>query len=319
MNPSGVDFTPIGPGKPLTVEIVHVYTGKYPSTIFGPSPMLVTSAIKNLDAAGASSEAVNYLVNKVAKRTDFIAPQADKQGTKLVCYVPAVTAVSTTVTLNLVFENFPDSAFQEIESVFNSAGGIPLFLSASPYIIGGGMVLKLIQDVGDAIFNGKPNYTPTVVINFTDIGAPTTAGYLVLFKSQDDPHAAYGTFTFDPQKGLIDPKTNAPYNGDAPYLVIAIDGVQRDALKNFSPLAASADLLSTFFNIKDGGVVPVGDIVNVLKSASDVTYGKQVLATKAEIKTAQAAGKDTKALQQQLDSYVANIQDPDLAALFKSN
>jgi hypothetical protein len=36
------------------------------------------------------------------------------EGTRLVCYLPAVTASSTTVTLNLVFEIFPDAAFQEI-------------------------------------------------------------------------------------------------------------------------------------------------------------------------------------------------------------
>jgi hypothetical protein len=77
MNPHGVAFTPIGPYQPLTVEIAHVYTGKYPSSIFGSSPMLVSSALKNIDATGASSEAVNYLINKVVKRSDFFAPPGD--------------------------------------------------------------------------------------------------------------------------------------------------------------------------------------------------------------------------------------------------
>ena len=79
-SPSGTAFTPIGPGKPLTVEIAHVYTGKYPATIFGSSPMLVTSAVKNMDVTGASSEAVNFLINKVGKRSDFVAPPSDKAG-----------------------------------------------------------------------------------------------------------------------------------------------------------------------------------------------------------------------------------------------
>ena len=257
LNPSGIAFSGIGPNLPLTVEIAHLYTGKYPGTIFGSSPMLVTSAVKNLDATDASSEAVNFLVQGVKKRSNFAGPPADKQGTKLVCYVPAVTAISTTVTLNLVFENFPDGAFTNIEGVFSGAGGLPLFLSASPYIIGAGVVLKLVQDVGDAIFNGKPNYSPTIEINFSDVGDPTVAGYQILFKSQDDPNTAAQSLQFVPGQGLIDPKTKAPYNGDAPYLVLALDGAKRDALKSFTPLAASANLLSTFFNIKDGGTVPL--------------------------------------------------------------
>lgn len=129
LTPSGEAFTPIGPDLPLTIEIAHVYTGKYPSSIFGSAPMLVTSAVKNLDATDGSSEAVNYLINGVKKKSNFSSPPSDKQGTKLVCYVPAVTAVSTTVTLNMVFENFPDGAFSTLEGVFSGAGQIPLFLS----------------------------------------------------------------------------------------------------------------------------------------------------------------------------------------------
>lgn len=65
--PDGGDFTPIVSGKPLTVEIAYVFTGKYPGTLFGTSPMLITSAVKNLDETGASAEAVNFLVPKVKK------------------------------------------------------------------------------------------------------------------------------------------------------------------------------------------------------------------------------------------------------------
>ena len=72
-NLDGVTFTPIGPSKPLTVEIAHVYTGKYPHTILGSSPMLITTAISNLNSTGGTSEAVNFLVNKVRKNSNFSA------------------------------------------------------------------------------------------------------------------------------------------------------------------------------------------------------------------------------------------------------
>jgi hypothetical protein len=123
--------------------------------------------------------------------------------------------------------------------------------------------------------------------------------------------------TFVPNRGLIDSRTGAPYSGDAPYFVIAIDGAERDDLKGFAPLAATAEMLSTFFNIKDGGVIPVSDIVGVFASANDVSYGEKALAIKAKIAAA-PAGTDTTALQAQLKAYLANIQDDSLAKLFSN-
>jgi hypothetical protein len=314
-NLQGAAFTPIGTGLPLTVEVAHVYTGKYPRTILGSSPMLITSAIKNLSDVGAGAEAVNYLVNKVGKNTNFPSPPADTEGTRLVCYVPAVTASSTTVTLNLVFEIFPDAAFQEIGSIFSGLGALPIFLTQSPYLLGAQSVLKVVQDIGDAIFNGKPNYSPTFTINFADIGDATQAGYQTYFNAKDDSTIDGSTMTFVPNKGLIDPRTNKAYDGDAPYFVIAIDGAQRDDLKGFAPLAATADMLSTFFNIKDGGLIPVSDIIGVFSSANDVSYGEKALAIKAKIAAA-PAGTDTTALQAQLKAYLANIQSDSLSKLF---
>src|SRR5690349_10424695 len=90
-------FKPVGPGLPLTVQIRHLYTGKYPDTWFDkPADMLCTSSLKNLDQYDASARAVNFLMPKQGRRTDCNAPPADQNGTPLVCYVPAVTAVKTT-------------------------------------------------------------------------------------------------------------------------------------------------------------------------------------------------------------------------------
>ena len=318
-NPSGEAFTQIGAGLPLTVEIAHVYTGKYPHSVFGGSkPLLLTSAIKNLSDTSAAAEAVNYLINSVQHNTHFTAPSSDQQGTKLVCYVPAVTAVSTDITLNLTFENFPDQLFTNIGQLFSGAQAIPLFLTNSPYIVGAGTVLKLVQDIGDALLNGNPDFTTSFSINFSDIGVPTQAGYQVFFKKQDDPSAAVESFTFDWKDGLIDPATKKAYKGDAPYIVIALDGTQRDSLKAFAPLVASADLLKRFFNITDGGSIPVADILNVVKAYNDIHYGKDVIGLKKQIATA-PAGTDTSSLERQLDAELANIQDPDLMTMFKNN
>lgn len=315
-SPTGESFIPVGPGKPLTVELVHVYTGKYPGG-WGSSPMLITSAVKDLDETGAAAEAVNLLIKRVSKGSNFPGPPANTEGTRLIAYVPAVTAVSTTVTLNLVFENFPDALFDQAGSVFSGVAGLPIFLTQSPYLIGAGAILKLVKNIGDALFNGRPNFTPTFTLNFSDIGPTAAAGYQVYFKSKDDPGANYRQFTFVPNQGLIDPAIKAPYTGDAPYFVVAVDGAQRDNLKGFAPLAATANELATFFNIKDGGVMPVSDILAVFKAKNDVDYGKRVMSTKAAIAAAKAAGQDTTELEEALKANLSDIQDDDLAKIFR--
>lgn len=308
----GTAFTAIGPGLPLTVEILHLYTGKYPQTIFGSAPMLLTSAISNIDDSGASAEAVNFLLDKVGKNSDFNAPPADKKGTPLVCYVPAVTAVSTTITFNLVFEIFPDAAFAQIQSLFGGAGSIPLFLSASPYLVGAGFVLKLAQNIGDAIFNGKPNFNPTFTINFSGIGPVSQAGYLALFSQKDDPSTAPSSLIFDPAQGLVNPASGASYSGNAPYAIVGIDGADRPSFANFTPLAASSTLLAQFFNVQDGGTIPISDVLNVLKTVNDVSYRQKAENVQKAIGSPLTDPTELPLLQQQLKAYLANIQDPDL-------
>ena len=61
------------------------------------------------------------------------------------------------------------------------------------------------------------------------------------------------------------------------------------------------------------------DILNVLKSASDVSYGKQAVDLNKKIAADKAAGTDPKQDQDKLQAVLQNIQDPDLAKLFQSS
>jgi hypothetical protein len=302
-------WKPVGTGLPLTVEIRHLYTGRYPHTILNSANMLVTSSVKNLNAFDASAEAVNFLMPKQSSRKDYVAPPADKNGTPIVCYVPAVTALKTTITFNLIFQRFSDDILTEIESIFTSAASIPLFLSAAPYLVGANAVLKLAGDIGDAIFNGTPDYSPTMVLNFGDPGESlTAAGFTVLFKDDEDPGTNPEKLTFDTKKGLVDPNTTQAYTGPAPYIVISIDGTIQDSLKDFTPTAASASLMAKFFNVKDSSTIPSGDIIDALKALSDIKFRRAADELQKKIENT-PDGPEKDALKQQLDAVVKNIQN----------
>jgi len=307
-----IGFKPVGPGLPLTVQVRQLYTGKYPDNWLHKADMLLTSSVKNLDQFDASARAVNFLVPKQEPKAGFTSPPADQNGTPIVCYVPAVTAVKTTLTFNLIFQNFDDEVLKLISGVFQNAAQIPLFMAASPYLIGAGSVLKLAGDVGDALFNGDPDYSPTVTLNFSDVGeAVQPSGFFVLFKNKVDPNANPDSMTFDVSKGLVDPATKKPYGGPAPYIVISVDGTQQDSLRSFLPSAASAATLAKFFNVKEGGLVPLGDITDAMKALNDVKFHNTAKTLQDQINAAQTT-EEKAALQKQREAAIANIQNLDL-------
>src|ERR1700691_6037168 len=55
-----IDFVPIGLGKPLTVQIRHIYTGDKAEGFWGSKDMLVTSAMRSISTYDAAPRAVNF-------------------------------------------------------------------------------------------------------------------------------------------------------------------------------------------------------------------------------------------------------------------
>src|SRR5205823_2086794 len=126
----------IGLNKPLTVQIRHVYSGQFPKQSFFSKnkDMLVTSAMKDVAVFNAQPRAVNFLRKSVGAKSNFDSPDATAQGTPLVCYSPAVTSSSTILTLEIVFDEFPDELISKVSGAISSLAGVPLFLPASGYL-----------------------------------------------------------------------------------------------------------------------------------------------------------------------------------------
>lgn len=188
-----IAFQPIGLGLPLTVMIREVYTGKYPKgNLFGnKKDLLVTSAIKSIASFEAKPKALNFLVNGVKSGSRLERPAASSQGTPIVFYSPALLERSLTLDLTMVFDNFPQETFDQIGNFFTAAGGLPIFLAQSAYLIGAGMLVKLIGDIGEAIFDGNPNFVSSDAIDIFLPGSPPIPPGFVLITSdnvdQTDP------------------------------------------------------------------------------------------------------------------------------------
>ena len=85
-----VAFTPIGIGKPLSLQIMSVYTGDAPKKVIGGNKdLLIASATKYMHLSNAQPRAINQVYRKVESRTIF-GPSAFDEGCPVIYYLSLI-------------------------------------------------------------------------------------------------------------------------------------------------------------------------------------------------------------------------------------
>jgi hypothetical protein len=305
-----VAFKPIGLGLPLTVMIREVYTGKYPKgNIFGgKKDMLVTSAIKSITSFEAKPKALNFMMSKVMSGSRIERPDASTQGTPYVFYSPALLEKSLTMDLTMVFDNFPEETFEQIGNFFTAAAGVPIFLAQSAYLIGAGILLKLIGEGGEAIFDGGPVFTSSDGIDiFLPGKPPIPPGFaLITADNVDQIDPTFREKYSVNNSGEVVDSTGAAYKGEIPYVVISLDGEKNEDLSSFSPTAASAAVLSRFFRVKNKQEQSLDVLLNALKLYNDFSYRKQIDQIDKQLAST-TDPEEIKALKDKRDALLKNI------------
>lgn len=303
--PSPDGFEPVGQNLPLTIEIRHVYTGKFPERGFAQrrGDLAIVSGVKSFTKVDASARAVNFLEAQVAPHTHMQAPTAFSQGTPVVLYSPAVLDSAISFGLEFAVANtFAQDLIDHLSGAFQTLAGIPVLLPAAGYLLGAGQLLKLSEGVVAALYQSQPPFNRTEVLRFVGPGAIAKAGWLVVCNTSFNASA----YQFNDEKvGLVD-KDGKPYDGDEPYVVLSIDGRERDDLKGFSPQVASAAVLQKFFQTTDGAMVATDTLVGAIGVYSDLKYRNDAEALQKKI-TAETNADKKAALQKQYDAAVANI------------
>jgi len=307
---SPVAFSPIGPGKPLTIIISEVYTGKYPDTGFlgNKKDLLVTSAVKSISSFDAKPRAINFMKDKVKPNSRILRPGATEQGTPVVFYSPALMENSLTLDLSIVFDQFPKEAFNMVGKAFESAAGIPIFITANFYLLAAGAISKLVGQAGESLFDGKPVFSATEPLNIYWPGTiPLQPGYAIITDGNAD-HISEDfrkNYQLNNMGQLVD-KSGNKYGGEIPYIVLSIDGTEHEELQNFSPTAASTAVLSRFYGVKDGQSQPIDMLVDAVKIYNDARFRRDISLIDKEItKTTDAAKLET--LKKKREAIVKNI------------
>jgi hypothetical protein len=301
---------PIGTGKPLSIIVRHLYTGRFPKgSVFGASrrDLLLTSAVRDVFTTfNAAPRAINMLKRRISRSTDIKGIDATESGTALVYYTPAVTMISTTATIEMSFDDYPDELVSKIGGAIVSGGNVPLFGPYGPVMIGVGLAIKLVSSVVNSLADAKPEFSVSERLEFElPDGAPIAAGHLVLCEDTFDPTP----YTFKLGVGLID-TGGRPYAGDEPYVVLLLNGKREDGFKDFTPTAATAALLERFLQQKEGSDVVISSIIDAVKLYNDVRFRKEADRLGSELGGLDPKSDQYKALKKKIDALLANVGEP---------
>jgi len=301
-SPAATQFVPIGLGKPLTILIREIYTGRYPAKGFlgsSAKPMAVVTGLKDYSDYAATSRAVNFLLREVKPRTRFKAPPTFTDGTNVVAYSPAVLTDSFHFTVEIAFDKFDDGLFDVVSKGLATAAGIPVLMPAAGYLLAASGLVKIGANLADGLIDGKASFSVTDSFDFNLPGTPApVADFRVLC------HFDASGMTYDPVRGLLNPDGTV-YNDDEPYVVISLDGAVRKNLESFAAAVATAGIMKQFFNMRDGAEVISTSLVDAMKLASDMKYRGQAEDLQKQIGSAVETEKPP--LQARLDALNKNI------------
>lgn len=238
-------FEPIGLCRPLTIEIRHVYTGRYPRThLFNrSSDMIVTSAIKSSPVLHEAATAMNFLRREVRPHSGFSTPHADEMGTPVVFYSPSLTQRNSHLTIQFGFDEFPADDFDQVANALSAASGIPLFASAALHLQGASLITRLLGRLGEKFFDERPVFKSTQSITFSRPGSTIPVANFALMMQDDEAERRILKTHVIRDGRLVHADTDQPYDGDIPYVVISLDGRRNDELNHFVSTSAASLML----------------------------------------------------------------------------
>jgi len=301
-------FAPIDFGKPLSVVIRRIYTGRFPEKkLFGGrKPMLLSSSVKDINTTSAGARAINILKRDVGPKSAFTGVGAAEEGTSLIYYSPAVTSAFITVGVTMIFEDFDQDLFDRASKLFSAAAGVPIFVPASAYLLAASTVVKLAGNAGSQILNGHPALDENIQLDFSfGGGGLPQPGYWIFSAGPID-----GTqFVFDPVRGLVKRSDKSPYDGDVPVVVVTIDGTAVEGVSNFTPMLAGASVLGRFFNQKENSEVAMDTILDAVKLVNDLTFRKKAEEAKSKLATLPPDSSERKRLEDAIKAFNQNISE----------
>jgi hypothetical protein len=313
-----VSLEPTGVGKPCLVKFETVYSGKHGGGLFGSrKDMLVTSAMKSLHISTAQARAVNYLESKMGARRVRHLPTPTMPGRPVIFYAPSLVSMSAAVKFEMAFDDIDEEDFDKVAQVLQGMGQLPMFMPYSGFFWLAGQLVNIVKEIGSAIFDGEAEFDAEDTFDLTPIVGQPFAADLRFYMNERDWQQLEGKYLI--RNGVLVDQSGAPYDGDAPYLLISISGQRVPELDGFTPEAIGADIAAKFYSSTKRSTVLLDVLSKSVGLWSEWQYWQDAQRYEAERAAAmaktppdQAAADAAKAKR---DAAIANIKNADFKKL----
>ena len=252
-------FEPVGLGRPLTVEILAAYTGDAPGRSFfdriagrSKPDLLVVSGAKTPKTFGASPRAINQIVKDVEDK-EMHRPGALREGSPIVYYSPAIVDATTYVSVEMVADTFNGDFFDQLQSLFTAAAGLPVFAPAAPFLLAGSAAARIGKKAAAALSESKPFLKADEDLRFDSAAFAFDNARLMVFAKESDLSKLAGHTPLVVEEAgnqrvkLIHKQSGEEYKGSAPFVIASLDGRERPEYADFEPHHASAALIHQFY------------------------------------------------------------------------
>lgn len=308
------NFTAVGVGRPLLVEILNVYTGDAPASFLGGKPdLLVVSGVKGAQTFEAAPRAINRLQEDIKDR-QYLQQIAFDKGSSVVYYTDCLESTTTLCSFELVTDSLQKNTINSVSKMFAVAAGLPIFVPANLYLLAGAMLVKLTGELANT-FEARPFLSDTLELRFLTPGVPNfRSGHYVVYNREDrNEFNDYKVVVKDemgrPEVRLCHRQSGEEYHGNAPYMIVVIDGRRRPDLEGYTPKLASAALLEQFYGKKNRPDQFIHTLESALELYNDLTYRKKAEQILDKIQTLPVGSDEFVLAKLLFDAYINNIRN----------
>lgn len=309
--------TPVGIGLPFSIEILCIYTGDVPrSFLERKRDILVVSGVKKVSDTEPARRAINQMFQS-ADSHEYKSVSAFSEGSPIVYYTSAVDTSSFSCDIEMVADTFPDKLFNDVSTLLKRASGIPILLTSSAYLLAGSYLVKIATDLGKSLIESKAFLKDTLTFYFNTPEMPIPKPTTRIISNQDIQNfnsyiPGYIKEGDDSERpALIHKESGKEYQGNQPYILVSVDGRDRDQeLKEFSVRYATAELLQQFY-ATDFQEKSTEILEQAMISYNDLNYFRKAKKIRKQMKGLEEGSKEYKEKKTYLDAYIKNIQNKD--------
>ena len=212
----------------------------------------------------------------------------------------------------LVSDSFPEEVFEQLGELFSAASKLPVFLSAQSYLVAGSTVLRMVKKLGEAFAESEPYLKDDESLRFDTPDVPVSLASHALYcnRAQKGEFRDYSIKIVTDggsSKAVMVNKNDEEYSGDAPYIIVSIDGRERPGLEDFEATAATAALLDQFYRSKQPVKTAVSVAEQGLKFYNDHQYAEKAKAVKARMASHDENSSEYKKLKVLYEAHKKNI------------